>query len=272
MQRSPIANLGILLAVAILCLGTGTGCREVGARRDIQEGNKLYYAGKYDQAIVRYDEALAVQPDLAIGWFNVSLAHLALFAPGAKTPENEKHAKGAIQGFEKYLAMNPNDKQAQDYLLSTYIDSGHFEGAIKFFEVRLEKNANDIEAIAQLAHINAQAGNFDEAIKWHKRRAEVEKSIDTKADSWYSIGVLDWRRLNNHSDVDGVERARIADEGIGWLQKANDARKGHAPTLSYMNLLYRERALASAASYVRVVDTASAQVYYKQASEAAKKQ
>jgi tetratricopeptide (TPR) repeat protein len=271
MPRSPITIFGILLAVATL-LVMGTGCEEVGARRDIQEGNKLYYAGKYDQAIKRYDEALKIQPDLAIGWFNLALSHLALFAPGLKTPENEVHAEGAIKGLERYLKIMPTDKQAQDYLLSTFIDSGRYEGAIDFFKARLEKNPNDIEAIAQLAHISSQAGKFDEAIKWHKKRAEVETATDAKADSWYSIGVLDWRRLNNHPEVEGLERLRIADEGIGWLQKANGVRAGHAATLSYMNLLYRERALASAASYVRVVDTASAQVYYKLASEAAKKQ
>jgi tetratricopeptide (TPR) repeat protein len=160
MPRSPIAIFGILLAVAS-SVTMGTGCREVGARRDIQEGNKLYYAGKYEQAIARYNEALEVQPDLAIGWFNLALSHLALFAPGLKTPENEQHAQGAITGLQKYLSYFPGDKQAQDYLLSTFIDSGHYEGAIKFFEVRLEKNPNDIEAIAQLAHISSQAGSFE---------------------------------------------------------------------------------------------------------------
>jgi tetratricopeptide (TPR) repeat protein len=269
MQRSPHAISGLVLLVASLF---ATGCQEVGARRDIQEGNKLYYAGKYKQAIERYKEALAVHPELAIGWYNLALSHLAEFAPGAKSPDNDLHAKGAIEGFEKYLAIVPTDKQAQDYLLSTFIDSGHFEGAIKFFEVRLEKTPNDIEAVAQLAHISAQAGKFDEAIKWHMKRSEIETAVDAKADSWYSIGVLDWRRLNNHPEVEGLERWRIADEGIGWLKKANEARAGHAPTLSYMNLLYRERALASAASYFRVVDTASAQVFYKLASDAAKKQ
>jgi tetratricopeptide (TPR) repeat protein len=256
----------------LLVLASATGCKEVRARRDIQEGNKLYYATKYEEAIKHYDGALAAYPELAIGWFNLALAHLALFAPGDKSPSSELHAKGAIEGLQRYLAVFPDDTQAQDYLLSTYIDSGHYEGAIKFFEVKLEKNPKDIEAIAQLAHISAQAGNFDEAIKWHKLRSDVETKIDAKADSWYSIGVLDWRRLNNHPEVEGIERERIADEGIGWLQKANGVRTGHAPTLSYINLLYRERALASAASYVRVVDTASAQVYYKLATEAAKKQ
>jgi tetratricopeptide (TPR) repeat protein len=256
----------------VLVCGLAVGCKEVGARHDIQEGNKLYYDGKYDNAIARYNEALSVQPDLAIGWFNLGLSHLALFAPGLKTPDNERHANGAIEALQKYLALEPKDMQARDYLLSTYIDSGHYEGAIKYFEVKLEKDPNDIEAVAQLAQINQQAGKYDEAIKWHKRRAEIVTTTDLKADSWYSIGVLDWRRLYQHPEVAGVERLRIADEGIGWLQKADEVRKNHSPTLSYLNLLYRERSTAHDASYARTVDMATAQVYYKAATEVAKKQ
>jgi tetratricopeptide (TPR) repeat protein len=256
----------------IFLLGFAVGCQEVGARHDIQEGNKLYYEGKYDQAIKRYSDALAVDKELSIGWFNLGLAHLALFAPGLKTPDNELHAKGAIDALQQYLRLEPKDNQARDYLLSTFIDSGHYEGAIRYFEVKLERDPTDIEAVAQLAQINQQAGKYDEAIKWHKKRAEMVSNTDLKADSWYSIGVLDWRRLNAHPEVQGTERVRIADEGIAWLQRADEVRKMHSPTLSYLNLLYRERAQGFEVSYERVIDTASAQVYYRVAVETAKKQ
>lgn len=261
--------------IFLLAVGSGllgAGCQEVGARRDIQEGNKHYYAARYDQAIQAYEQAVTVQPDLAVGWFNLGVSYLANFAPGLKTPENEKNAQGAIQAFQKYIALVPTDEQAQDFLLDTFVNSGHYEGAIDFFQKRLEKNPKDIEAVAQLAELNKQWGKFDESIKWHMKRAEMVNTTDLKADSWYSIGVLDWRRLNGHPEVQGAERLRIADEGIGWLQKADDARKAHSPTLSYLNLLYRERALSHDASYARAVDTASAQVYYKLATEVAKKQ
>ncbi len=258
--------------LCVLCIGLASGCTEVGARRDIQDANKLYYAGKYEEAIKKYDEALAAQPDLAIGWFNLGLAHLAMFSPGLKTPANEAHAQGTIKALQTYLKMMPADDQARDYLLSTFIDSGHYEGAIGYFEEKLAQNPNDLEAVGQLAHISTQAGNYDEAIKWHRKRAELSPAADAKADSWYSIGVLDWRRLYQHPEVVGLERLRIADEGIAWLQQADKTRGNHAATLSYINLLYRERAHASGASYARMADTASAVVYMKRAQEIAKKQ
>src|SRR5215831_9282358 len=252
-----------LLFPVVLLFSLAGGCQEIGARRDIQEGNKLYRDSKFEEAIARYKEALSVDKDLAFGWFNLGMAHLGLFGPGLKTPENEAHAKGAIDALQHYLQFFPQDTQARDFLLSTYIDSGHYEGAIQYFEVKLGKDPADIESIAQLAQINQQAGKFDDAIKWHKKRAEMVTVVDLKADSWYSIGVLDWRRLYRHPEVEGPERVRIADEGIAWLQKADEARKGHSGTLSYLNLLYRERAEGFQTSYERAIDTASAQLYSK---------
>lgn len=255
-----------------LSLGLAAGCTEVGARRDIQEGNKLYYNGKYEEAIKRYNEALEARPNLAIGWFNLALSHLALYAPGLKSAENEAHATGTIDALNRYLKLVPADEQAIGYLIGMYTDSGRYEGAIAYFEEKLRADPTNIEAVAQLAHISTQAGKYDDAIKWHKRKAEMVASADTKADSWYSIGVLDWRRLYQHPEVVGLDRLRIADEGIAALLEADKIRQNHAPTLSYVNLLYRERAHASGASYARTVDTATAMVYMKRAIELAKKQ
>ena len=264
------------LALKFVCLfsllvGLG-GCDEISARRNIQEANKLYYAGHYEEAIKLYDEALKAAPHLKEGWYNLGLSHLALFQAGNKTPENEIHAKGAIEALEKYLALEPTDNEARSYLIGTYIDSGRYEGAIAYFEKQLEKNPNDLQAVNQLATINAQAGKFDVAIKWHKKKADMVTDPTVKADSWYTIGVMDWRRLYNHTEIVGLERARIADEGIAWLQQADTVRPNHAPTLSYINLLYLQRALAHDVSYAGVVDMTSATVYRKRAIELSKKQ
>ena len=256
----------LFVSVALLALG----CQEVGARRDLQEGNKLYYAGKYEQSVVAYEKALAVKPALALGWYNLGLAHLAMFAPGMKTKENEGHAQGAIHAFLEYMKTNAGDTKARDYLLSTYIDSGHYEGALAYFEKQLEKNPGDLQAVAQLAQINAQAGKFEDATRWHKKRVELETAPDAKADAWYAMGVLSWRALSNHLEVTGNLRAKIADQGIFALEEATKLRSSHQATMTYLNLLYRERALAHEAVYARAVDLATAQFYYAKANALAK--
>jgi tetratricopeptide (TPR) repeat protein len=68
-------RLGIAAVVSLLI--ALTGCAEVKARRKIQEGNNAYYDGDYAKAIREYDAALASQPQLALGWYNLGLSHLA---------------------------------------------------------------------------------------------------------------------------------------------------------------------------------------------------
>src|SRR5262249_57789284 len=72
----PSVRLVFAFACIFAMMGAITGCTEVGARRDIQEANKLYYAGKYDEAIKLYKDALTAVPNLAEGWFNLGLAYL----------------------------------------------------------------------------------------------------------------------------------------------------------------------------------------------------
>jgi tetratricopeptide (TPR) repeat protein len=262
-----------LALIAVIGCSVFGGCDEIGARRDIQDGNKAYYSGDYDEAIRKFEAGLAAKPELKEGWFNLGLSHMAMFSPGLKTPENAKHAEGAIRAFQEYLKREPDDIQARDYLLSTYIDSGRYEGALEYFRQKLASSGGkDLEALAQLAQISTQAGRFDEAIDWHKKKADVETSKDGKADAWYSIGVLQWRRLNNHPEVMGPQRVALADSGLSALGQAEQIRKDHAATISYQNLLYRERALAHGASYARAVDVASAQIFYKRAVELSKAQ
>src|SRR5262245_61845649 len=125
--------------LAILAVLTQAACDEVKARRRIQEGNKLYYDNKYEMAIVEYEAALAAKPELYVGWYNLGLAHIAMFSPGVSKPENLAHANGAIKGFSKYLEYQPEDTKARDYLLSTYIDSQQPDGAIAYFQKQLDQ-------------------------------------------------------------------------------------------------------------------------------------
>jgi tetratricopeptide (TPR) repeat protein len=251
-------------AAAVVLLVGGAGCDEVRARRNIQEGNKKYQDSKYEEAVKLYDEALSSQPQLAIGWFNLGSAHFAIYQPGNDKPENVAHATAAANAFLKYVQMAPEDPDGRGMLIKVYKDSGNYEGVVKYYETQLEKDPNNLITISEIALAYVEAGKFDDGIKWYKRLIEVDPSNDGKGDTWYRIGTINFRRLNKHPEVAGVDRQRIADEGLSALAEARTLRPNHADTLTFTNLLYRERALASEASYARAIDTAAALVYEKQ--------
>lgn len=262
----------IRLVALVVTVVAACGCSEVKARHRIQQGNKHYKDNQYADAVRTYEEALELAPQLATGWYNLALAHLALFTAGNKAQDNLAHADRAVEALTRYLELEPKDNNtcaeppcARNFLLSTYIDSGRYPKVIEFFEGELGKNPKDTLAIANIAKTYRDAGEFDRAVTWYKKLAEAERTYDEKANAFCQIGVMSFLRLLNHAEVMGEERARIADQGLKGLARALELRQNHADTYSYMNLLYRQRALAHGPSYVRVGEVATAQIHYKKA-------
>jgi tetratricopeptide (TPR) repeat protein len=268
MVRHPMGSRLGKFSVAfasVLLLGTVGGCDEIKARRQIQEGNKLYQQEKYEEAIVAFEGALKDKPDLKIGWFNLAIAHVELFRAGDKTPENEKHSNGAIDALNKYLAMEPKDETARKLLIGICTKSGRYDLALDYFKGEYEKNPKLPYNIAQLADINKQALRFDDARKWYETLAGVEDKPDDKATAWQQIGVTYFSQLNNHPEIAGAERVKLADAGVGALQKAIEIKPEEANSYTFTNLLYRQRALGQGKSYVAIADLASATVFQKKA-------
>ena len=268
MVRHPMAirmgKTGAALA-CVLILGTVGGCDEINARRKVQEGNRLYQQEKYDEAVVAFETALRAKPDLSTAQFNLAIAHVEMFRAGDKSPENEKHATGAIDALNKYLVMAPKDDTARKLLIGIYTKSGRYDGALDYFKGEYDKNPKDPYNIAQLADIDKQAGRFDDARKWFETLANVEEKAEAKSTAWQQIGVTYFSQLNNHAEIFGEERVKLADAGIGALTKAIELKSDDPNAYTFTNLLYRQRALGQGKSYVGVADLATAQVYQKKA-------
>jgi tetratricopeptide (TPR) repeat protein len=268
MVRHPMARrLGKTSAVVacVLLLGTVGGCDEINARRKVQEGNKLYQEEKYEEAVNAFETALRAKPDLATAQFNLAIAHVEMFQAGDKSAANEKHATGAIDALNKYLVMQPNDDTARKLLIGIYTKSGRYDGALDYFKGEYEKNPKLPYNIAQLAGINKDAGRFDEARKWFETLADVEDKAENKATAWQQIGVSYFSQLNNHLEIGGEERVKLADGGIGALAKAIELNPSDANAYTFTNLLYRQRSLGQGKSYAGVVDLATAVIYQKKA-------
>ncbi len=59
---------------------------------------------------------------------------------------------------------------------------------------------------------------------------------------YYLIGVQAWDRSYNFPDVDPVVRTKIVEEGMASLNKAVEMKPDYFEAISYINLLYREKA------------------------------
>src|SRR5262249_11478447 len=162
-----------------------------------------------------------LHPDLATGWYNLALAHLALFTAGATDKTNMDHAVQAVDDLNSYLKLEPQDNSncsqppcARNLILSTLIDSGQYLKAIEIFQSESALNNKNLIAAANIAKTYADAGVFEEAIKWYQKLADLEESTDGKGAAYLKMGVLDWRRLYHHPEVVGADRAKLADTGL----------------------------------------------------------
>jgi tetratricopeptide (TPR) repeat protein len=227
------------LSVVILALFVLTSCGKFQARMDMKQGNDLYVAKKYEDAIKKFQSAVEKAPDLKEAYLNIGLSYMALYVPGSTHPKDVKYADEAIRYLKEYLKRNPNDTKANEYLVQMYLNADRKEDAIAYFSEYLKKNPNDVQIIQKLAYLYAQTGKFDEALNWYKRRTEVEPN---NPEAYYVIGVICWEKSYKFADVTPEERQKLINTGMAALEKAYTLNPNYADAYLYMNLMIREQA------------------------------
>ena len=228
----------------------------------MREGNAAYRTGDYRAAATRFRAAIRLEPSLATAHLNLGMTNLALFAAAPKGTGRNRLAGDAIAALQRYAKLRPGDSRPSAMLLSLWIDSGRFDEALGYFRARHEKNPRDGETVKLLGVISSKAGRFDEALSWYVRRTELSPR---DAEAHYAVGTLCWERLHDRAVIAGGERLRIADVGIAALARATELRSDYAEAWTYLNLLYRERALGQPSEDARQQDLTAANRHYQRA-------
>ena len=224
-----LALLGVLASVTG-CQGTADWLK---ANYAVKQGNVFYKAGNYLKAIEWYRYATYLNPDLTVAYQNTAFAFMGEYKPGSKHPKDLRYSQGAIDNLKRYLTYYPDDRDAENYLLTIYLQAERYDEAAAYFEEQLKKRGNDPAAASELmlriGMIYAKKGDFDSSLEWYKRRAEIEKD---NPEALYTIGVLCW---------DKVYHAPLTIE-LDYLKRAADQRENYFEAVLYINLLYREKA------------------------------
>ena len=87
-------------------------------------------------------------------------------------------------------------------------------------------------------------GDFTKALDYFEKRANMDPS---NKEAWYTLGVNCWARsYHGGLAVSQEEREQVVDKGIQALEKALAIDPNYFDALSYINLIYREKAKALA--------------------------
>jgi tetratricopeptide (TPR) repeat protein len=260
-------HLALLIALGV----AAAGCSELQARRHARSGNSHYRDGDYAAAVREYEESEHYYDGLQVVALNKGLACRQMMLPGSKTPENEKAVDCALGAFTRAKQLNPTDARGDQLYVQTLFDADRFDTLAKMYQAQLAQNPNDLAAINGLVTVYSRSNDWREALKWTARRADIESH---DAEAQYGVGVLIHNLLFQKGgsdkagydprpdpnvdpkkaepkvpppfgseDIVGEERIKLADQGIGYLEKALAIRPSYKEAMIFVNLLFRQKSL-----------------------------
>jgi tetratricopeptide (TPR) repeat protein len=216
----------VAVAAAVVTVLATAGCDKLRARDNLNRGVAAYKNARYEQAIDRFKEAVALDPSLQNAKLYLATAYAQQYIPGVDSPENLQNANSAIEQYKAVLNQDP-------------------------------KNVNSIKGIA---YLYLQMKKFDDAKDYYRKAIALDPN---DPEAYYSIGVIDWTqayqpRMEERSKL-GLrpdeplkdkklcaqlrdQHGTIIQEGLDNLNRAIQLRQDYDDAMAYMNLLYREKA------------------------------
>lgn len=264
-MRSPRAAVAVMVLLAAASL---TGCNKIKARQEIKKGNEFFKATKYQEALSSYQEAKRLDPgEKKLDKF-IGETYIALYQPGSKHQKDLDFANNSIKFLQSYLQAYPNDRKVREYLVSMYLALDRYDDAIGFYQDLLKQDPKDVKAMTSLAAMYFKKGDFQNGLEWEKKRAALEPN---NPEPYVMVGVQAWDRSYHYPDVPAEIRGKIVNDGMESLQQALKLKPDNFDALTYMNLLYREKAKMETDEAKKLEYVAEADKYRERALELRKK-
>jgi Flp pilus assembly protein TadD len=126
-------------------------------------GQRLQDAGKYEEAIVEFNKALAINPNFSAALNNVGVCYGRL-----------KRYGDAEASFVKALEINPRDHYAMNNLAIMFLELRQFDKARQYGEKSVATEPNYANGHLTLGSIYATMGEFDSAEREFTKTLELD--------------------------------------------------------------------------------------------------
>ena len=181
------------------------------AREQLEKGKELYRDDRDAEAVLAFQEAVRLDPDLAEGHFRLGLGYELL----GKREEAETEYKKAVSAYKKYLGDNDEDPEAHYNLGQTYAGLGQYSEAIREYREATKLKKDDPDIYYDLGVALTKLAQYDEAA------AAFSKSLEIDPDYYRAQDGLDEAK-------EGVKRIRAGRKHQADLlkkQKAEELKK-----------------------------------------------
>lgn len=181
------------------------------ARAQLDKGKELYRNDQDAEAVLAFQEAVRLDPNLAEAHFRLGLGYESL----GKRDEAEGEYKKAVEGYKKYFEQNENDAEAHYALGQTYANLGQYSEAVRQYKEATKLKEDDPDMFYDLGVAYTKLAQYDAAA------AAFSKSLELDPDNYRAQDGLDDAK-------EGIQRIRVGrkhQEDLLKKEKADELKK-----------------------------------------------
>jgi tetratricopeptide (TPR) repeat protein len=156
---SPHLLRWIAPASVISLLWLATGCNNINSQALNSEGVRLYQQGNYQQASVRFQEAIAHDPQAANGYYNLA-ASLHKAGTMYNRPADVRQAEVL---YNQCLERDPNHSECYRGLAVLLTETGRQQEAFRLLTSWTQMSPDRPEPFIELARLYEESGRAQEA-------------------------------------------------------------------------------------------------------------
>jgi len=140
------------------------------AKALLDKGKQLYRDDQDTDAVVAFEQAVKMDPDLAEAHFRLGLGYEAL----QKREQAESQYKKAVEAYKKYLDANPDDAEAHYNLGQTYANLEQFSEAIREYRQATKLKADDPDMYFDLGIAHTKLAQYEPAAAAFSKALEID--------------------------------------------------------------------------------------------------
>lgn len=217
-----------LLLLAVLFIATPTYSQPAqSAQTEINEGARLYRAGKFDEARQHFENALKLDPTNKNAPSFIARAIHAQYKPGVDSAENITLAREAIAAYQRVFEADPNNDDAYNAVASLYGAINDDEQQRAWIEQRANRADVPVEKRSEAYTVLASKQwdcSFKVTEKSENRQTEeIDGKVVTRFVKPKDAAELTTAQQCVERGMELVEKAieLNADSGSAWSYKAN---------------------------------------------------
>ena len=183
--RVPARRAAKMLCLLGLLAVAATGCRWSTAGKNVS-GVALHQQGRYDEAIVQFQDALTQDPTNADTYYNMARS----YHNKAKVTNDQQMLSQAEQLYNQCLDISPDHPDCHRALGCLLVDSGRADKAFTLMQRWNQRSPHIIDSHIELARLYEEFGDKPSAIRHLESAVAVDSNDPRSARAWAALASL----------------------------------------------------------------------------------